>query len=195
MLHRYDFAAAEEQYESLAQQLEAAGEEVEQYVAKQVDCTQDLDIYMRNLYSSASIKGYGYMLYLTNFVSHYTHCSLSWARLRAQRAKCLRMIRAGAQCIVDNTFATLSPLRAGKDKSPRILFDGLKMIWPLTVVHASTSASAEQRAQAYTALLSIGKEIGARQALCSYAEDLTLPLEARLPLGLELGDDATPAFL
>lgn len=195
LLRRHDFAAAEEQYESLIQQLEAAEEEVNRHATTTNGYNPDWDFYMRNLYFSAIIKGYSCILFLTNFLTHYAHCRLPLVKLRAQRANCKQTIRAGAQFIIDSVMVALSTLLAAKDKAPRVLFDAMKMVWPLKSVYVSDSALAEQKDQAEMALIFIGKEFGVRQALHTYPDKLPLPLEARLPLGMEAGDDdATPAF-
>ncbi|GAB0134370.1 hypothetical protein EsDP_00002747 [Epichloe bromicola] len=194
LLRRHDFAAAEEQYESLIQQLKAAEEEVNQHATTANEYKPEWDFYMRNLYFSAIIKGYSCILFLTNFLTHYANCRLPLVKLRAQHANCIQMIRAGAQFIIDSITVALSTLIAAKDKSPRVLFDAMKMVWPLKSVYVSDSALAEQKDQAEMALVFIGKEFGVRQALHTYSDKLPLPLEARLPLEMEPGDDGTPAF-
>lgn len=194
LLRRRDFAAAEEQYEMLIQTLAAAEKEVNEYVQTAADCTHDMDVYMRNLYYSAIIKGYSYILLLANFLTHYAPCRITMDQLRAQRTTCLRMVREAGQYIVDSVPAALGPLAAGKDKSPRVLFDALKMVWPLTAVYIVGATLPEQKSEAEVALIFIGKEVGVRQALNTYPGRLPLPLEARQPLGLEPDDDLTPPF-
>ncbi|KAG6298607.1 hypothetical protein E4U09_000654 [Claviceps aff. purpurea] len=194
LLHQRDFAAAAAQYESLVQQLEVAEEQVDHFLATGVDCTQELTFYLRNLYWGAVIKGHTYILYLANFLTHDPCGRLPPAQLSARRAHCLHKIRAAAQCIIESNLAALSSLRAQQDRSPRILFDALRMVWSLTTVFVSAPALAEQRSQAQAALMFIGKEIGVRQALHTGVEGGALPPEARLPLRLEVGEDATPAF-
>ncbi|KAG6031305.1 hypothetical protein E4U40_007271, partial [Claviceps sp. LM458 group G5] len=198
ILHQRDFAAGAAQYESLVQQLEVAEEQVDHFVATGVDCTQELAFYLRNLYWGAVIKGHTYILCLANFLTH-DRCGrlrLPPAQLSARRAHCLHKIRAAAQCIIESNLAALSRLRAQQDRSPKILFDALRMVWSLTTVYVSAPALAEQRTQAQAALMFIGKEIGVRQALHTGVEGGgALPPEARLPLRLEVGEDATPAFV
>ncbi|EFY88693.1 hypothetical protein MAC_05311 [Metarhizium acridum CQMa 102] len=194
LLHRRDFAVAEEQYESLVAQLAEAEKHVNNYVKTATDCTHDLDVYMRNLYYSAIIKGYSYVLMLANFLTHYTPCRITLHQLRAQRTHCLQMVRAAGQFMVDSVPYALGPLAAGKDKSPKVLFDALKMVWPLTAVYIVGATLPEQKSQAEAALLFIGREVGVRQALNTYPGKLSLPLEARQPLGLAPEDDPTPPF-
>ncbi|KAG5950515.1 hypothetical protein E4U53_004918 [Claviceps sorghi] len=187
LLLQHDFAAAEAQYDSLVRQLEAAEEQVEQFVATwgPIDYTQGVMTYMHNMYLSASIKSHSYILYLANFLTHSPGCAMSPKRLRAQRARCVRNVRAAAQDILDSSLATLSTLKAVRDRAPRVFFDVLRMVWPLTSVYMSAVTTAEQRERAYAALLFIGKDIGVRQALHPSDESGTLPLEARVPLRLE----------
>jgi hypothetical protein len=99
------------------------------------------------------------------------------------------------QVIVDSVRIALGSLAAGKDKSPRILFDALKMVWPLTAVYIAGATLPHQRREAEAALVFIGKEIGIRQALNTYPGRLPLPLEARQPLGLSPDDDPTEPFI
>ncbi|KID88112.1 C6 finger domain protein [Metarhizium guizhouense ARSEF 977] len=194
LLLRRDFAAAEEQYESLVAQLAEAEKHVNNYVRTATDSTHDLDVYMRNLYYSAIIKGYSYLLMLANFLTHYAPCRITLHQLRAQRTHCLQMVRAAGQFIVDSVPYSLGPLATGKDKSPKVLFDALKMVWPLTAVYIVGATLAEQKSEAEAALLFIGREVGVRQALNTYPGKLLLPLEARHPLGLAPEDDPTPPF-
>lgn len=192
MLRRRDFAAAEQQYESLVEQLAEAEAEVNNYVRTAADCTHDMDVYMRNLYYSAIIKGYSYILLLTNFLTHYAPSRITLDQLRVQRAHCLQMVRVAGQYIVDSVPFALGPLAAGKDKSPKVLFDALKMVWPLTAVYIVGATLPEQKSEAEVALIFIGKEVGVRQALNTYPGKMPLPLEARVPLGLGPDDDSTP---
>ncbi|KAG6001006.1 hypothetical protein E4U21_004784 [Claviceps maximensis] len=197
LLRLHDFAAAEEEYESLVQQLEAAEEQVDQHVAERgpIDYTQELAMYMHNMYLSASIKSHSYVLYLADFLMNSPRYErLSQVQLRAQRAHCVRKVRAAAQHIVESNLAALNKLREARDRPPRVLFDALKMVWPLTSVYITAVTTAEQRAQTYSALLFIGKEVGVRQALHALSESGTLPFEARLRLRLASsgdGDDAS----
>ncbi|KAG5923329.1 hypothetical protein E4U42_004985 [Claviceps africana] len=189
LLLQHDFAGAEAQYESLVGQLEAAEEQVDEHVARwgPVDYSQAVVAYMHNMYLSASIKSHGYMLHLANFLTHSPGCAVPAKRLRAQRTHCERKVRAAAQDILDSNIARLRSLRALGHRLPRVFFDVLRMVWPLMTVYMSAVTTAEQRARARTALLFIGNEMGVRQAVPTTDESGTLPLEARLPLGLELG--------
>ncbi|KAG5986336.1 hypothetical protein E4U43_005557 [Claviceps pusilla] len=201
ILQQHDLAAAEAQYECLVQQLGEAEEQVDQYVETTgpIDYSQDLTLYMHNMYLSASIKSHSYILYLANLLMHSGRSQRpSQAELRAQRAHCVRRVRAAAQQIVDNSLAALSTLKAARDRPPWVLFDALKMVWPLTSVYVSGVALAAQRTQAHAGLLFIGHEVGVRQALHAVAENRTLSLEARLPLRVEYGDgddDTTRAYV
>lgn len=194
MLRRRDFRAADEQYESLIAKLVTAEKEFNSYVKTAADCSHDMDVYMRNLYCSAIIKGYTYIMLLTNFLTHYASSRITLGQLQTQRARCLDMVRAAAQSIVDSVPVALGPLAAGKDKSPRVLFDALKMVWPLTAVYIVDGTLPEQKSEAEVALIFIGKEVGVRQALNTYPGKLPLPLEARQPLGFKPEDDAGPFY-
>ncbi|POR31268.1 Uncharacterized protein TPAR_08517 [Tolypocladium paradoxum] len=183
ILRLRDFRAAESEYQTLVSQFTQAEQEIDEAVTTSIDCTNDLDNYMRNLYNSALVKGYHYIQLLANFLTHYAPSKLSPEELRAQRDRCLQRTRSAAQHIVNSVPWILGPLASGKDKSPRVLFEALKMVWPLISVYVVSTTLPDQRSEAEVALMFIGKEIGVRQALNAYPEQLPLPLEARQPLG------------
>ncbi|KHN95268.1 Zn(2)-C6 fungal-type DNA-binding domain protein [Metarhizium album ARSEF 1941] len=192
LLRRRDFVAADEQYESLVAQLTEAEEQVNNYVETAADATDDMDSYMRNMYNSGTIKGWSYVLMLANFLTHYPPSRMMLRQLWARRRHCLEMIRAAGQSIVDSVPFALGPLAAGKDSSPKLLFDALKMVWPLTAVYVVGTTLPEQKSEAEKALVFIGNEFGVRQALNTYPGALLFPLEARQPLGLATEADVAP---
>ena len=185
-----DFCRAESEYQTLVGLFSKAEQEFDEATTRH-DFIHDLDKYLGNLYSSALVKGYHFIHLLANFLTHYAPCKLSLQELRAQRQRCLQRSRGAAQDIVDSVPWILGPLASGKDKSPKVLFDALKMVWPLTCVYVVSSTLAEQKSEAEVALIFIGREIGVRQALNRYPGQFPLPLEARQPLGAA-NPDSTP---
>lgn len=183
ILRLRDFRAAESEYQTLVDQLTKAELELDEAVAASIDYTHDMDNYMRNLYNSALVKGYHYIQLLANFLTHYAPSKLSLEELGAQRSRCLQRTRIAAQGIVDSVPWILGPLASGKDKAPKVLFDALKMVWPLTSVYVVSTTLPEQKSEAEVALIFIGKEIGVRQALNTYPGQFLLPPEAQKPLG------------
>ncbi|KAK2589765.1 hypothetical protein QQS21_012555 [Conoideocrella luteorostrata] len=193
LLRRRDFVAAEGQYESMVEQLTAADDELQNYANTKSDYNEKFDIYMRNLYCSAIIKGYSYLLLLANFLTHHASSRVPLHQLRSERAQFVKMVRVAAQSILDSIPVALGPLKTGKDKSPRVLFDSIKMVWPLTAVYLVGPTLPEQKNQAEIALTFIGKVVGVRQALNTYPGKMPLPLEARVPLDLMPGEASSPA--
>ncbi|KND90283.1 hypothetical protein TOPH_05164 [Tolypocladium ophioglossoides CBS 100239] len=191
ILRLCDFRAAESEYQTLVSQFTEAEEELDEHLAASNRYSHDLDSYMNNLYSSAIVKGYHYIQLLANFLTHYPASKLSLEDLGAQRARCLQKTRRAAQDIINSVPWILGPLACGKDKSPKVLFDAMKMIWPLTSVYVLSTTLPEQKSEAEAALIFIGKEIGVRQALNTYPGRFPLPLEAEQPLGV-VGPDSSP---
>ncbi|TWU77875.1 hypothetical protein ED733_004352 [Metarhizium rileyi] len=192
LLHGRDFAAAEEHYWGLTEQLATAEAKVNEYIMS-TDCTHEMDIYMRNIYYSAIIKGYHHLLLLANFLTHYVSCSITLPQLRAQRTYCLQMVRAAGKSIIDSVPTVLGPLATSKDKPPRLLFDALKMVWPLSAVSFFGFTTPEQKREAEAALIFIGKEAGVREALNTYSKIAPLPLESYQPFELSPEDDTPPS--
>ncbi|GAO15092.1 hypothetical protein UVI_02048480 [Ustilaginoidea virens] len=185
---RVDFAAAEKQFEWLVEQLSEAESKVNQHMARAaaVDA-KPADVYMRNLHYTAVIKGHGHISLLCNFLAHRAGSRISLGRLRGQRAQALQAVQAAARSILDSLPESLyysAVADRGDEAGPRVLFDALKMIWPLTCVLLNPTTSAENKAEAEAALKFIGRQFGVRQALRTYQTPAPLPAEAQVPLDL-----------
>ncbi|UNI14994.1 hypothetical protein JDV02_001569 [Purpureocillium takamizusanense] len=186
ILNTRDFAAANAEFQMLMDELDRADAEFMRSAAGLHDTAQELDAYMRNLYHSAVVKGYHYVQMMANFLTHYAQSELTREELRARRDACVEKTQLAAQEILNSVPWILGPLASGKDKSPRVLFDALKMVWPLTSVYVVSTTLPEQREGAEVALVFIGKEVGVRQALKTYPGAISLlPPEALRPLGAE----------
>ncbi|OAQ91750.1 N-terminal fungal transcription regulatory domain-containing protein [Purpureocillium lilacinum] len=191
ILSTRDFGAAEAEYRELVDEMDLADAEFVQSAAGLHDTAHELDAYMRNLYHSAVVKGYHYIQLMANFLTHYAPSTLTLEELRARRDACLEKTQLAAQEILDSVPWILGPLASGKDKSPKVLFDALKMVWPLTSVYVVSTTLPEQRVQAEVALVFIGKEVGVRQALKTYPAGLALPPESQRPLETAAYDGAS----
>ena len=181
ILRRDDYVEAEAQFLNLWQHFTEAQGKVFDYT-KTARNSIDIDWYMRNLYLSAILKGYCFLMLLANYLTHYTGSKIPLDDLKVYRAACLSSMRHAAQQIVESVPTGLGHLMSGKDKSPRALFEALKMVWPLTAVYVLPGPTEEQRMEAEVALIFIGNEVGVRQALKLKREPLRLPNEARTPL-------------
>lgn len=191
ILDACDFAAAEAELGELAAALAAAEDEfcarVATTRAPNLESPHSMHAYMLNLYRSAMIKGYHCLVMLANLLTHHAHGS-RWAteELGAARGLFLARVRRAAQHIVDGLPEALEELAAGpEDQQPRLLFDAIKMVWPLAAVYTVDSTLPEQKARAEAALTFIGKKFGVRQALNRHPGSRLQPLpsETRRPLG------------
>lgn len=185
-----DFTTASAEFERLMGMVDDAEKVMTAHFESSPEFLHIMDPYMYNMYSAACVKGYSLVLIYANFLTHHPASPVSLGTLRALRTRCKKIVRTNAQSIIDSLHITLDPLRSVKDRSPRTLFDALKLVWPLTAVFLMQSTLLEQRNKAEQALQFIGHEIGVRQALKVYPGNLDLPLEARSPLPVvELEDD------
>jgi hypothetical protein len=143
-----------------------------------------LEIYVISLYQSAIVKVYNAIRLLNNFLTHYPPCPTPLEELRADRKYCVETAQEAAQGIIDSVPKVLGPLAAkGNDRSPKTLFDAMRIIWPLICVFVLDICRPEQQLVAEGYLFYIGRELGVRQGLNRYPGKLALPQEARVPLG------------
>lgn len=181
---RRDFSGATREYNDLFAQMKAAFHEVEDWMESNPVGNHMLEIYVISLYQSAIVKGYNAVKLLINYLTHYPPCSIPLQQLMADRKYCIEVAQAAAQGIIESVPRILGPLATkGKDKSPKTVFDALRIIWPLICVYVIDICRAEQRLVAEEYLFYIGRELGIRQGLNTYNTKLTLPREARVPFG------------
>lgn len=185
MLRARNFVAASSEYATLVGDMTTAEWEMNAFMELNTHLVHELDPYMHDLRHATIVKGYHIMQLLVNFLTHYAPCKVSVKDLTAYRTYCIQSIRDSAQAILEHTPLAVETLAKDKTKSPKVLFDALKMVWPLTVVYIISSTLPEQKKQAEMALTFIGKEIGVRQALSTYPANHALPPEAQLPLDSE----------
>ncbi|KAL7932238.1 hypothetical protein V8C35DRAFT_307757 [Trichoderma chlorosporum] len=184
LLRRRDFPAASGEYPDLFAQMKAAEHEFEDWVETNFVGDHVLEIYAISLYQSAILKGYHVVQLLINFISHWPPCSAPLEQLKRDREYCIKTAQSAAQGILEGVPRVLGPLATGKDKSPRTVFDALRIIWPLIAVYVMGSSRPEQRLAAEGILFYIGRELGVRQALNTYPDKMLLPEESAEPLGL-----------
>lgn len=183
LLRRRDFPGASSEYPDLFAQIKAAQQEFEDWIEVNSVGTHVLEIYAISLYQSAIVKGYHIMQLLINFLTHYPPCPIPLEQLKEDRKYSIRTAQAAAQGILEGVPKVIGPL-SGKDKSPKTVFDALRVIWPLIAVYVLDICRPEQRLAAEGLLFYIGRELGVRQALNTYPDTLTLPEEAIEPLAV-----------
>lgn len=164
--------------------MKAAEQEFEEWVEKYYVGTHILEIYAMSLYHSAIVKGYHVMRLLINFLTHYPPCQIPLEQLKEDREYSVKTAQNAAQGILESVPRVLGPLSSSKVKSPKTVFDALRVIWPLISVYLMDICRSEQRLAAEGLLFYIGRELGVRQALNTYPDTLTLPPEAKEPLGV-----------
>lgn len=187
MLKARNFLMASSEYEKLVGEMTMAEWDMNDFITSNTHLKHTTDPYMHNLRYSNLVKGYHVMHMLANFMTHYAPCKIPLDQLTSYRAYCLQVSRDNAQKILDHTPEAIETLAKDKFKSPSVLFDAVKLIWPLTVVYLMPSTLLEQKREAEAALKFIGREIGVRQALNIYNAVSYLPLEAKQPLGVHEG--------
>ncbi|KAL7786236.1 hypothetical protein V8C37DRAFT_392643 [Trichoderma ceciliae] len=184
LLRRRDFPGASREYPDLFTQLKAARQDLEDWIEWNPVGGHVLDIYALSLYQSALVKGYNGMILLINFLTHYPPCSTPLEQLEADRNYSVETAQTAAQGIIDGVPRVIGPLATKeKERSPKALFDALRVIWPLVAVYVLGVCRTEQRLAAEGLLFYIGRELGVRQGLNTYPGGLPLPQEAREPWG------------
>lgn len=182
MLLKRDFAAASAAYEDIMAQTRKAEDKMNTFFGSVNRLTHAEDQYMLNMYYSACVKGYNFLLLYANFLTHHLASPVPLDELKDLQIHCKEMVQSSAQAILDSLPLTLDLLAADKQKSPKTLFDALKVVWPVSAVKIIPTARPEQRAYADKVLQFIGEELGVRQALRVGPGSLDLPVESQSPL-------------
>ncbi|KAJ6779558.1 hypothetical protein PWT90_10530 [Aphanocladium album] len=189
-----DYRGASDGYPKLRQALLDAEAAFDAYLQTRLPLHDDerrsgvtMDVYMHNIQCAAAIKSNHVMQLLCNLLTHYAPCPTSLEDLLAHRRYALQRIRASAQAIVNNLPAAMEPLsRTTVLKSPQVLFDAMKLVFPLYIVAHMPTTLQEHKDVARQALSFIGREVGIRQALKGGEPTLNLCEEARVPLVKDL---------
>ncbi|OAA64927.1 Fungal transcriptional regulatory protein [Cordyceps fumosorosea ARSEF 2679] len=192
-----DFRGASDDYLDLRQALLDADETFAEYLrnavppAPEACCHQHpnktMDVYMRNVRCAAVIRSHHQMQMLCNLLTHYAPCPVSLDELLAHRRSSLQRVNESAQAVIDSLPAAMAPLmRTTVLKSPHVLFDAMKLVFPLFLVAHVPSTPQEHKDVALRALVFIGKEVGIRQALMGDGPTMPLPAEARVPFTMDL---------
>lgn len=182
ILYARDFIVASNEFEPLSGEMAEAQAELEAYITSHKVGDHFLNPYMHDLRHSAMVKGYHIMHMLANFLTHYPGRGVSLDHLIRYREFCIQTTRSASQMILDRSKEAVFWLGKDKDKTPKGLFDALKLVWPLTTVLIIPTTLPKQKAEAEVALTFIGKEVGVRQALSRYPWTLPLPPEAQGPV-------------
>jgi hypothetical protein len=136
---------------------------------------------MRNMQYSAIITGYHVMQLLANLMTHLPACPVPVEQVYSHRRYCLQSIQVASRSVIDNVPYAMGPLAKGRDKSPRVLFDALKLVWPLSAIYIVPTARPEHKVAAEKVLQFIGKEVGVLQALYTKPGWIDLPVEVLVP--------------
>ncbi|KAH7133658.1 hypothetical protein EDB81DRAFT_762939 [Dactylonectria macrodidyma] len=187
-----DFSAASAAYHDLVGAMAEAEEGVEEFF-KHHPTTGEFDPYMRNMYCSTCVKGYHILMCYTNFLTHHVASRIPLGVLKALRLRCIKLVRTYAQEIIDSLPRCLNQKVIRNSPSPKVLFEALKLIWPLTAVYVIPSTLPAQKELAETSLRFIGRELGVRQALRAYKGPSIFPPEANEPLDV-IKDESYEGF-
>lgn len=182
-LRRRDFPGASREYPDLFARMKAAERKLEAWMESNPMGEHMLEIYAMSLYQSAIVKGYNGMQLLINFLTHYPACPTPLEQLREDRKYGVETAQAAAQGIIELVPRVIGPLAKANDKSPKAVFDALRVIWPLICVYVMPICRTDQQLAAEGILFYIGRELGIRQGLNRYPGRISLPQEANQPLG------------
>lgn len=186
-----DFRGASDNYMQLRQQLLEAEFAYERYLqtksplsTSHADVT--IDVYMQNIQCAAVIKSNHLMQMLCNMLTHYAPCPVPLQDLLVHRRYALQRIWESSRVIIDNLPMAMEPLsRTTVLQSPQVLFDAMKLVFPLFLVAHMPTTLQEHKDIAMLALQYIGKEVGIKQALARDGPKMPLPEEARAPLVMD----------
>lgn len=185
IIRRNDFETACDQYHALIDGIVEAENEADIQFTRVTDSASFLDVFWRQNYCSALVKGYHIAQLYINLLSHYRPCPIPTRELETRREYCLQRVRSASQEILDSAPAVLAPLINNNDRSPRMLFDAMMVVWPLSAVYVVSSTLPDQKSTAEMALLFIGRGLGIRQALSTYPGSTAarVPIQAQTPNG------------
>ncbi|KAH7010527.1 hypothetical protein EDB80DRAFT_715007 [Ilyonectria destructans] len=187
-----DFNAASAEYYDLIGAMSNAEDGMEALFERNPG-TGDFNPYMRNIYCSACVKGYHILISYTNFLTHHIVSPIPLGVLKSLRLQYIQVCRRYAQEILDSLPQCLNQKAFRNNPSPKLLFEALKLIWPLTSVYVMPSTLPEQKELAEESLRFIGRELVVRQALRTYSEASIFPPEAIKPLDIII-DESCEGF-
>lgn len=190
LVRNKEFEGVAEYYQEAWTLMTAAENELDAWTDHQPAFSHELDPYMRNMQYSATIKGFNVLQMMGNMLTHYPQSPVPLQDVVAHRKYCLQSIRVSAQSIISNIPYAIGPMAKGRDKSPRVLFDALKLVWPLTSIYITKTTLPEQQRAAGMTLQFMSRELGVRQASRSHSNMTALAPEAEAPL--EVGDAGLP---
>ena len=175
-----DHVAAREQYWVLIADLDAAEHEFDSFCAWWLPLSPAPDFFVFGLRDSAIVKVYTLLILFINFMTHDPACEPYREEFVYRRALCVNACRRAADSILETAPRVIEPLKAGLDKSPAVIFEAFKIIWPLICVFLISGTRPDQKQKAEEILTFLGSEIGIRQGLRSYEKaELPLPPEVR----------------
>ncbi|ROT41319.1 hypothetical protein SODALDRAFT_338703 [Sodiomyces alkalinus F11] len=128
--------------------------------------------YFLNVWWSARIKLHHMLVLLTNLVADapVRTPSLHSADLQSRRASYLAIVAEAARDIIDDMPVSLGGLSGESETTGTHAadwYEGVRLVWPLTVVYTVRTVPKDLRLAARTALFFIGKHRGIIQALKS----------------------------
>lgn len=185
IIRRSDFELASKEYHALVSRLVDAENEVDVQLSRLNKQDSTLYAFWNQLFCSALVKGYHIAQLYVNLLSHYRPSPIPVSELEARRDYFIQRVRGAAQEILDSVSGTLRPLIHDNDTSPRMLFDAMMVIWPVTSIYTVPSTLPEQKSAAEMALLFLGKTLGIKQALSPYPgiSGARIPPQAQAPHG------------
>jgi hypothetical protein len=185
IIRRSDYESASNEYHALVDRMVEAENQVDIGLSRLNKLDSMLYSFWSQLYCSAIVKSYHIAQLYINLLSHYRPCPIPISELEARRDYFIQRVRGAAQEIIDSATNTLRPLIHENDTSPKMLFDSMMIIWPITSVYTVPLTLPEQKSAAEMALLFLGRSLGIKQAL-SVGPGLSgarVPLHAQVPHG------------
>jgi hypothetical protein len=135
-------------------------------------------IHLGSLYRGTHSKLHHFLIYLFNHVEKFLQSEYDPSSLQKRRDNSVLAVRAMAQEIVDSVPYALGdsvPDASGDmlpNTRPRCWADGLRQLWPLTIVSWSPFVLPHQRELAEAGRERIGWEMGIRQALTTVSDQM-----------------------
>lgn len=193
MLKR-DIVAATAQYSALFSELTEAENDLGTFVTSMDRHAHSSDDYMMVMHLASIIKAYNILFLLTNLSTHDPVSPIPLEVLYKRREYCLTRVRDSAWKILAATPELIAELVRDKYSVFTALFNGLKLVWPLTAVRLMPTTLPSQKARAAKSLLLIGRQLGVRQATRTYTMVDQIPIEARVPKPLpDQAQDGRPS--
>ncbi|KAI9172125.1 negative acting factor [Paramyrothecium foliicola] len=180
ILNSRDFDTAGQQFYDITYAISTAIQDLNE-AYPQEPAVRVLDHYMHLMRCSVLIKVHGLIQSLVNFLTHDQNCPVPLERLKSQWFSSLHTIRTIARDILEAVPKFTAFLSTSTDMSA--LFDGLKIIWPLTAVNTTTGTLPEQKEAAANFLVLVGQRSGVRQAFTRHYYGPVFPQQSHEPLG------------